>query len=121
MKFSSSHEWLEEVRDSLIRIGLTHYAQDELGEIVFVELPKPGAVLHAGDVLAVVESVKTASDIAIPIAGTVELVNHSLEQDPGIINRAAETEGWLVVLRPDAPVHWDQFMSQEEYQRYTPA
>lgn len=99
LRYTRSHEWVGEVEDGVVAVGITAYAQDQLGDVVYVELPEVGAAVQAGDALAVVESVKTASDIYAPLAGTVEAVNDALADAPETINAAPYGSGWLFRLR----------------------
>jgi glycine cleavage system H protein len=98
--FTTDHDWVE-IDGKTALIGVTAHAQEQIGDVVFVELPKPGKHLRRGDVAAVVESVKSAFEIAAPIAGTVTGTNDGLEADPALVNRAPEGEGWLFRLELD--------------------
>lgn len=100
LKYAKSHEWLRPAADGTAVVGITDYAQSSLGDITFVQLPKPGAVLRAGETFGVVESVKAASDLYAPIAGTVTAVNKTLESAPETVNRAPYGEGWMLKLKP---------------------
>jgi glycine cleavage system H protein len=92
--FTKDHEWIDVAGDTAT-VGITDYAQGQLGDVVFVELPEPGRVLQAGGDAAVVESVKAASDVFAPIDGTVHEGNAALEATPDLVNTAPETEGWF--------------------------
>jgi len=94
-KYTADHEWVS-LEDGVATVGITHHAQEELTDIVFVELPEVGRVCDAEEAIAVVESVKAASDIYCPIAGEVVEVNENLEADPSMVNTAAQTEGWML-------------------------
>jgi glycine cleavage system H protein len=98
--YTESHEWIKREGDN-IRIGITDHAQSELTDVVYVELPKMDRQANAKEALAVVESVKAASDIYAPVKGTVVEVNKALEVDPGLINRGPFGEGWIFVLKID--------------------
>jgi glycine cleavage system H protein len=100
--YTESHEWIKREGDK-IRVGITDHAQSELTDVVFVELPKMDRAANAKEAIAVVESVKAASDIYAPIKGTVVEVNKALESDPGLINREPFGQGWLFVLKIDNP------------------
>ncbi len=95
--YTQDHEWLSVDGDSAT-VGITDYAQGQLGDVVFVELPAPGAKLTKGGDAAVVESVKAASDVYAPVSGTVTEGNAALEADPALVNTAAETDGWFFKL-----------------------
>ena len=93
--YTETHEWVT-VQDSLATLGITDYAQAQLGDVVFLELPRVGKLLEAGDSFGVVESVKAASDLYSPVAGTVTEVNESLNATPELVNRDPYVEGWLI-------------------------
>jgi glycine cleavage system H protein len=93
--YTETHEWVT-VQDSLATLGITDYAQAQLGDVVFLELPRVGKLLEAGDSFGVVESVKAASDLYSPVAGTVTEVNESLNATPELVNRDPYGEGWLI-------------------------
>jgi glycine cleavage system H protein len=100
--YTESHEWIKREGDK-IRVGITDHAQSELTDVVFVELPKIDRQAKAKEAIAVVESVKAASDIYAPVKGTVVEANKSLEADPGLINREPFGQGWLFVMKIDNP------------------
>jgi glycine cleavage system H protein len=99
-------------------VGITDYAQDALGDVVFVELPVPGKKYGAGEAVAAVESVKTASDIYAPIAGEVVQVNPGLEEAPELLNQSPYAEGWIFKLRPDNPADLEALMDAAAYQAF---
>jgi len=115
LKFTRSHEWVKQLPDGITEIGISDHAQHALGDLVFVELPDIGRELHAGDSCAVVESVKAASDVYAPIAGTVVAVNDSLRHTPELINREPYGGGWLVRLRPEEDAPPGALISAEDY------
>lgn len=96
--YTETHEWIE-VDDGLATVGITDYAQAQLGDVVFLELPPVGKELKAGDTFGVVESVKAASDLYAPVSGTVVEVNQSLAQSPELVNRDPYGQGWMIKLR----------------------
>ena len=102
LRYSEDHEWLRASEDAGI-VGITRYAADELGDVVFVELPKVGRLLTRGETFGVIESVKTASDLYCPAAGEVVAVNAALGAAPELINTDPYGEGWIVRLRLDDP------------------
>lgn len=102
LRYASTHEWVRQEADGTITVGITDHAQDELGDIVFLELPQTGRRLTEGEPCAVVESVKTASDIHAPLAGEVVAVNDTVTDTPEQVNEAPY-EAWLFRIRPDAP------------------
>ena len=115
LKYSSTHTWTEILDDGLIKVGITDYAQKELGDIVYVELPEVEDSYAAGEECAVVESVKSASDIYCPVSGEIVEVNHVLDETPETINADPYGSGWLFVLRPDDLEALDELINAEEY------
>ena len=115
LKFLSSHEWARVELDGTITIGISDYAQDLLGDIVFVELPEVGQSVDAENDTAIVESVKAASDIYSPLSGEVIEVNSLLEDQPEIINSSPYDDGWLFKLAPSDIGELDNLLSPEDY------
>jgi glycine cleavage system H protein len=115
LKFTRSHEWLKPLSDGTVEMGISDHAQHQLGDLVFVELPDIGRSLKAGEACAVVESVKAASDVYAPIAGTVVAVNDQLRHTPELINRDPYGGGYLVRLRPQAGGADSGLLSAGEY------
>ncbi len=113
LKYADTHEWAREDGDT-VTVGITDYAQDQLGDVVFVELPEVGVVVEAGVQVAVVESVKTASDIYAPYAGEIIEVNSELDSSPELINAEPYGEGWLFRIRTDGAQDAD-LLSASEY------
>ena len=116
LKYTSSHEWLKELPDGNVEIGISDHAQEALGDLVFVELPEVGRSLTAGEACAVVESVKAASDIFAPIAGTVVAVNEQLARTPELVNRDPYGSGWMMRVKPVAPTASMPLLSARDYQ-----
>lgn len=118
-KYTRQHEWLllEEDGKSIVS-GISDYAQDQLGDVVFVELPEVGRTLEASEIMAVVESNKSASDVYSPIAGEIVAVNSELEDHPELINESPEERGWLVKMRASSAVDVDNLMSAVEYHEF---
>lgn len=114
MRFSQTHEWIEE-QGSIAVIGITEHAQRELGDIVFVELPKIGRNLKAGEEAAVLESTKAAADVYSPLTGTVLEVNERLQEEPELVNCASQKEGWLFKLRIEEPLELEALLEEKEY------
>jgi glycine cleavage system H protein len=100
LRYAKSHEWVRTEADGTVTVGITDYAQNSLGDITYVQVPKAGATLKAGETFGVVESVKAASDLYAPIAGTVTAVNAELARAPEIVNRSPYGEGWMLKLKP---------------------
>lgn len=99
LRYAKSHEWLRSESDGTGTVGITDYAQNSLGDITYVQLPKVGAVLTAGQVFGVVESVKAASDLYAPVSGTVVAINSALESAPETVNRAPYADGWMLKVK----------------------
>lgn len=100
LRYASSHEWARTEPDGSVTVGITDFAQDQLGDVVFVELPAVGREVGKGDQVAVIESVKTASDIYAPVSGTIKSVNAALEGRPEAINEGPYEGGWMFVIEP---------------------
>lgn len=116
LKYTSSHEWLKELPDGNVEIGISDHAQEALGDLVFVELPEVGRNLTAGEACAVVESVKAASDIFAPIAGTVVAVNEQLARTPELVNRDPYGGGWMMRIKPVVPAASMPLLAARDYQ-----
>ncbi len=116
-KYSKSHEWLKLESDGTATAGISDYAQNSLGDITFVQLPKVGAALKAGESFGVVESVKAASDLYVPVAGTVLAVNTVLEGAPETVNQAPFDSGWMIKLKVANPADVDVLLSAEDYSK----
>ena len=114
-RYTKDHEWVRLDDDGLAAIGVTDYAQGELGDIVFVELEPEGTELEAEAVFGTVEAVKTVSELFAPIAGTIEAINEALDGAPETVNDDPYGEGWMVKIRPTDPADLDGLMSAEEY------
>lgn len=115
-RYTKDHEWIESLSPTTARVGITHHAQDLLGDIVFVELPAVGKAFLAGAEAAVVESVKAASEVYMPLSGTITAINEALISGPDTINRDPEGEGWFFDITLENPSDLDSLMSQDQYQ-----
>jgi glycine cleavage system H protein len=115
-RYTKDHEWIESLSPTTARVGITHHAQDLLGDIVFVELPAVGKAFLAGAEAAVVESVKAASEVYMPLSGTITAINEALISAPDTINRDPEGEGWFFDITLENPSDLDILMSQDQYQ-----
>ena len=115
--YSREHEWVQEVSDTVVRVGITEYAQDQLGDIVFIELPAVNAEVVEGKSFAVVESVKAASDVYSPVSGTVTAVNEKLEDSPELVNESPYDDGWMIEVKSNQ-FDFSNLMTAEEYERY---
>ena len=114
--YTESHEWIRREGDN-VRVGVTDHAQSELTDVVYVELPKMDRQLNAKETIAVVESVKAASDIYAPVKGTVVEVNKALEANPGLINREPYGQGWIFVLKIDNAADLKQLKDAAAYKK----
>ena len=117
MRFTKDHEWVEADGD-VVTIGITAYAAEQLGDVVFVELPEKGKSVKAGDALAVVESVKAASDVYAPVSGEVVDVNAGLPDAPETVNAEPEKAGWFARLKLTNPTELDQLMDRAAYDAF---
>jgi len=115
LRYAKSHEWLRPESDGTVTVGITDYAQNSLGDITYVQVPKVGAVLKAGETFGVVESVKAASDLYAPVAGTVVAVNGALDGAPETVNRAPYTDGWMLRLKPADPASLQALLDAAAY------
>ncbi|HTT07125.1 MAG TPA: glycine cleavage system protein GcvH [Steroidobacteraceae bacterium] len=118
LTYTRSHEWLRSLPDGSVEIGISDHAQEQLGDLVFIELPQVGRRLAAGEACAVVESVKAASDIYAPIAGTVLATNEQLTQAPELVNRDPYGGGWLMRLKPAQAESHAALMSAQDYSAF---
>lgn len=115
--FTDEHEWID-VEGEIATVGITDYAQEQLGDIVFVELPVEGATFDKGDDAAVVESVKAASDVYAPISGEVVEANGALEDEPALVNSDAEEDGWFFKLRITDATELEGLMTESAYKKF---
>lgn len=116
IKYTKDHEWIK-LEGSLARVGITEFAQSELGDLVFVDIPKVGKVIEQGKAFCVVESTKAASDVYAPISGTVKETNTKLESNPELVNTSPYTDGWLAVLENFDIEAVNSLMSADEYEK----
>ncbi len=116
LRYASSHEWARVEADGTVTVGITDHAQDQLGDVVYVEVPEVGVVFAAGDEAGVVESVKAASDIYAPISGEVIAVNELLEDEPETVNSEPYDKGWFFKLQPGDEGDLESLMGADDYQ-----
>jgi glycine cleavage system H protein len=114
-KYSEEHEWVK-TEGNQVRIGITDFAQSELGDIVFVELPEVGDVIEADEPFGSVESVKTVSELYAPISGKVVAVNEDLEDSPEFVNESPYDKAWMVIIEPSNPSEIEKLMTAEKYE-----
>ena len=112
--YSDDHEWVVTEGD-IIRIGISDFAQDQLGDIVFVELPKIGAQIGRNKEFGVVESVKSVSDLFLPVGGEVAAVNTDLDKSPNLINDSPYDKGWIIEVKPDSSEELNELMAADKY------
>ena len=115
LRYAKSHEWVKLSQDGSATVGITDYAQNSLGDITYVQLPKVGATLKAGETFGVVESVKAASDLYAPISGTVVEVNSALDGAPETVNSAPYVDGWMLKLKVDNTADAERLMDADTY------
>jgi glycine cleavage system H protein len=115
LRYSESHEWVSDEEEGVVKVGITDHAQEQLGDLVFVELPEEGASFGQGDACAVIESVKAASDIYTPVSGEVVAVNQAILDSPEIINNDPYGDGWLFSVKLDDSDELGGLMSADNY------
>ena len=119
LRYSDDHEYVKRSGDgSIVQVGITDYAQGELGDVVYVDLPKVGATFARRDVFGTIEAVKAVSDLYAPVAGTVTEVNTALEGDPALVNRDPYTAGWMIKLKVKNAADIDQLLTSEAYKKH---
>jgi glycine cleavage system H protein len=119
LRYTEDHEWVRVSADpQVVEIGITDYAQGELGDVVFVELPKPGATFGKKDVFGTIEAVKAVSELYCPVAGTVVEPNKALEQDPALVNRDPYGKGWMIKLKIKNPPDLEGLLRAEAYAKH---
>ena len=118
IKFTQEHEWLRLDEENEITVGITEYAQEQLGDVVYVELPEPGSKLSAGDEAATVESVKAAGEVNAPISGEITAVNAVLADEPELVNQAPLDSGWFYRMRTDDLDAFSRLMDETEYKEF---
>lgn len=116
--FTKNHEWVKITGEKTVRIGITQYAQQELGDIVFVEIPELDANVTKEEEIATVESVKSASEIYAPVTGTIVAANDALEDSPELVNESPLNEGWLADIQMEDEAELEQLMNQAAYDAY---
>jgi glycine cleavage system H protein len=117
LKFTKEHEWIK-IENKLAIIGISDFAQEQLGDIVSIELPKAGGVFRQGQTMAIIDSVKASSDIYAPISGEIAEVNEELIEKPEIINQSPYDLGWIAKIKPSSMEEFESLMTKEKYDRY---
>ena len=118
LRYAESHEWVSQEEEGVVKVGISDHAQEQLGDLVFVELPEEGATFSRGDACSVVESVKAASDIYCPVSGEIVVVNEALADTPEIVNNDPYGDGWLFSVKLDDPGELDDLMDAEGYKEH---
>ena len=114
VRYAESHEWAKSEGDT-VKVGISDYAQDQLGDIVFVELPEEGDSLEKGEEFGTVESVKAVSELYMPVGGEIVAVNSGLEDAPELANNTPYTDGWMIEVKPDNPSELDNLLTADAY------
>ena len=114
IRYAESHEWAKPQGDT-VKVGISDYAQDQLGDIVFVEMPEAGETFEKGAEFGTVESVKAVSELYMPVGGEVVAVNTSLDDSPEMVNNTPYTDGWMIEVKPDDPAQLDSLLTKDAY------
>ena len=117
LKYSNTHEWVR-MEDNLATVGITDHAQSELGDVVFLELPKVGTLVQKGDVFGTIESVKTVSDLLAPVSGEIVEINEELPETPELVNEEPYTSAWIAIIKMDHPSELDELMTGQQYETF---
>ena len=118
IKYSEDHEWVDAKEDDLVVIGITDFAQEQLGDLVYVELPEVGDECTKGENISVIESVKAASDLVAPVSGSIIEVNSRLEDEPELVTEDSMGEGWFIKVKLSDPAELDELMDEEAYNSF---
>lgn len=118
MKYTEEHEWLEADDEGVVTVGITGHAAEQLGDVVFVELPDEGTTVSKDDEVVVIESVKAASDILAPIDGEIIEVNSTLSDNPAMVNDDPQGDAWFFKMKASDPSQMDEFMDEAAYQKF---
>jgi glycine cleavage system H protein len=119
LKYTETHEWVaKDENKNIATVGISDYAQDQLGEIEFVDLPEVGLKVTAGDEVCVLESVKAAADVCTPLTGTIVAINEDLEDAPGLVNTDPYQDGWLYKIEIKDVVEYDELLDKDSYQEH---
>lgn len=118
LRYAKSHEWAKLEGDDTVVVGITHHAQEALGDVVYVDLPEVGKQIEAGDAFGSVESVKAVSDVYAPVSGEIVEVNSELTESPGLVNKAPFDEGWMLKLKLKNPAEVESLLNAASYKQY---
>lgn len=119
IKYTQEHEWVSRTGDDRVRIGITEYAQQQLGDVVFVQLPEVGDALDEGAGIGEIESTKSVSDLYAPLAGEVVARNELLDEQPELVNSDPYGQGWMIELQLNDPSTWDGLLDEDAYRKVT--
>jgi len=117
LRYTSEHEWARREGEA-VRVGITHFAQDSLGDIVYVDIPGPGTAVNAGQPFGEVESTKSVSDLFSPVTGEIVERNGALEEAPELVNQDPYGKGWMIVITPSQPAQLDTLLTAEQYEAF---
>ena len=118
-RYTTDHEWARSEEDGIATIGITEFAQEQLGDIVFIDLPETGSIFDAGEEIAVIESVKAAADLKTPVTGEIVEVNEELTGSPELVNESPTDEGWFCKIQMSETSEFDALMDEQQYEDYT--
>ncbi|MGE4594991.1 MAG: glycine cleavage system protein GcvH [Gammaproteobacteria bacterium] len=118
IKYSEDHEWVELTEDGLVTVGITEFAQEQLGDLVFIELPEVSDEVSQGDNICIIESVKAASDLVAPVSGEIIAVNDRLNDEPELASEDPMVEGWFVKMKLSDTAEFDALMDEAAYQEF---
>ena len=116
LKYTSTHEWIK-IENSIATVGITDYAQHQLGDIVFIELPEVGMIFEKGSIAAEIESVKAVGDLLMPLSGEIIDINQNLVDDPGLVNSSPFSEGWMIRIEYSHPTEIFELLSTDNYKK----
>jgi len=116
LKYTSTHEWIK-IENSIATVGITDYAQHQLGDIVFIELPEVGMIFEKGSIAAEIESVKAVGDLLMPLSGEIIDINQNLVDDPGLVNSSPFSEGWMIKIEYSHPTEIIELFSADNYKK----
>lgn len=119
LRYSAEHEWVRTAGAEALRVGITDYAQDALGDVVFIDMPKVGDVVTAGSTCGEIESTKSVSEVYTPVSGTITAINEALVDDPAVLNSDPYGSGWIFEITPDDPAAADALLDADAYRSLT--
>ncbi len=117
-RFTKEHEWIQLEDDGIATVGITRFAQEQLGDVVSIELPNVGSEFKQNDAMAIIDSVKASSDIYCPIDGEIVKVNENLLEKPELVNKSPYEDGWIIKIKPDSPDQIKSLLTESEYDKF---